>query len=108
VEAWRSPPGRGSLFGHDRRAEVRQRGPTVMSDNLEAWEVLHSPWSLIGTIVRTSGKGGRITCEPKNLEHLLRRPAILKMDPMDFLTGWSNGAVACWPRGNAPGVPTPT
>jgi hypothetical protein len=79
-----------------------------MSDNLEAWEVLHSPWSLIGTIVRTAGKGGKITCEPKNLEHLLRRPAILKIDPMDFLTGWSNGVVACWPKGEAPDATTTT
>jgi hypothetical protein len=66
-----------------------------MSDNLEAWEVIHSPWSRIGTIVRTGGKGGKITCEPKNLEQLLRGPTILKQDPMDFLTGWSNGVVAC-------------
>ena len=106
MEAWRSPPGRGSLFGHHRRTGVRQRGPTVISGNLEAWEVLHSPWSRIGTIVRTGGKSGKITCEPKNLEQLLRRPAILKIDPMDFLTGWSPGAVACWPKGEAPGAPT--
>jgi hypothetical protein len=77
-----------------------------MSDNREAWEVLHSPWSLIGTIVRTGGKGGKITCGPKDLEQLLRRPAILKMDPMDYLTGWCNTAVPCWPKGEAPGAPT--
>ena len=79
-----------------------------MSDNLEAWEVLHSPWSKIGTIVRTGGKDGKITCKPQRPEQLLRRPTILKMDPMDFLTGWSNGAVACWPKGEAPGAPTTT
>jgi hypothetical protein len=79
-----------------------------MSDNLEAWEVIHSPWSRIGTIVRTGGKGGKITCEPKNLEQLLRGPTILKQDPMDFLTGWSNGVVACWPKGESPGAPRTT
>ena len=55
---------------------------------------------------RIGGKDGKITCEPRDLEQLLRRPAILKIDPMDFLTGWSNGAVACWPKGEAPGAPT--
>jgi hypothetical protein len=79
-----------------------------MAESLEVFDVIHSPWDLIGTIVRIGGKDGKITCEPKDLEQLLRRPAILKIDPMDFLTGWSNGAVACWPKGEAPGAPTPT
>jgi hypothetical protein len=79
-----------------------------MSDNLEVFDAIHSPWTPIGTIVRTGGKGGKITCEPKNLEQLLRGPTILKQDPMDFLTGWPNGAVACWPKGEAPGAPRTT
>jgi hypothetical protein len=77
-----------------------------MAESLEVFDVIHSPWDLIGTIVCIGGKDGKITCEPKDLEQLLRRPAILKIDPMDFLTGWSNGAVACWPKGEAPGAPT--
>ena len=79
-----------------------------MSDNLEVFDAIHSPWTPIGTIVRTGGKGGKITCEPKNLEQLLRGPTILKQDPMDFLTGWSNGVVACWPKGESPGAPRTT
>ena len=79
-----------------------------MAESLEVWEVIHKPWDKLGAIVRTGGKGGKITCKPKSLESLLRRPAILKIDPMDFLTGWSNGAVACWPKGEAPGRPTNT
>jgi len=79
-----------------------------MAESLEVFDVIHSPWDKLGTIVRTGGKGGKITCEPKDLEQLLRRPAILKMDPMVFLTGWSNGAVACWPNGEAPGAPKGT
>jgi hypothetical protein len=79
-----------------------------MAESLECWEVIHSPWTLIGTIARIGGKGGKITCKPKTLESLLRRPTILKMDPMDFLTGWSNGAVSCWPKGEAPGAPRTT
>jgi len=59
-------------------------------------------------LVRIGGRDGTITCEPKKLEPLLRRPMLLKLDPMDFLTGWSNGAVACWPKGEAPGAPTTT
>ena len=46
-----------------------------MSDDLEVWEVLHSPWSKLGTIVRTGGKGGTIACKPKSLESLLRNQA---------------------------------
>ena len=80
----------------------------MVSDYLVVYDVIHSPWDLIGTIVRTGGKGGKITCEPQRLEQLLRPPTILKRDPMDLLTGWSNGAVACWPRGQAPGAPTTT
>ena len=79
-----------------------------MAEQLDVFDVIHEPWDLLGTIVRTGGKGGKITCEPQRLEQLLRRPAILKMDPMEFLTGWSNGAVACWPKGEAPGAPTTT
>jgi hypothetical protein len=77
-----------------------------MSDYLVVYDVIHSPWSRIGTIVRTGGKGGKITCEPKNLEQLLGRPTILNQDPMDYLTGWSNGAVAVWPKGETPVAPT--
>ena len=76
MEAWRSPPGRGSLFGHDRRAEVRQRGPTVMSGNLEVFDAIHFPWTPIGTIVRTGRKGGKITCEPQ-------RPGATASPPSD-------------------------
>jgi hypothetical protein len=75
-----------------------------MSEYLVVYEVIHSPWSRIGTIVRTGGKDGKITCKPKDLESLLWRPELVKMDPMDFLTGWSNGVVACWPKGEAPGA----
>ena len=66
----------GSLFGHDRRAEVRQRGPTVMSGNLEVFDAIHSPWTPIGTIVRTGRKGGKITCEPQ-------RPGATASPPSD-------------------------
>jgi hypothetical protein len=45
-----------------------------------------------------------MTCTPPDLQCLLHRPTDLKMDPMDFLTGWSNGVVACWPKGEAPGA----
>ena len=79
-----------------------------MAESLECWEVIHSPWSLIGTIVRTGGKSGTIKCTPDRLKSLLRRPTLLKYDPMDSLTGWSNGAVSCWPKGEAPGAPTTT
>ena len=54
--------------------------------------------------VRRGGRHGTITCTPEGLDCLLRRPQLLGYDPMDFLTGWSNAAVACWPRGTAPGA----
>ena len=75
-------------------------------EELLVFDVLSKPWDLLGTIVRIGGRDGTITCEPKNLEPLLRRPKLLKLDPMEFLTGWSNGAIACWPKGTAPGAPT--
>jgi len=56
--------------------EVRQRGPTVMSGNLEVFDAIHSPWTPIGTIVRTGGKGGKITCEPQ-------RPGATASPPSD-------------------------
>jgi hypothetical protein len=77
-----------------------------MAESLEVWGVIRSPWKLLGTIVRIGGKSGTITCKPEDLESLLWRPELIKMDPMDFLTGWSNGVVACWPKGEAPGAPT--
>jgi hypothetical protein len=60
-----------------------------MAESLQVWDVVHSPWDFIGTIVRTGGKDGKITCKSQRREQLLRRLAILKMDPMDYLTGWS-------------------
>jgi len=57
-----------------------------MAESLEVWDVIHEPWDLLGTIVRPGGKSGKITCKPKSLESLLRRPAILKIDPMDLLS----------------------
>ena len=47
-----------------------------MAESLEVWNVLHTPWKLDGTIVRTGGKGGKITCKPKDLESLLRKPEL--------------------------------
>jgi hypothetical protein len=77
---------------------------TVISESLEVYDVLHTPWDLIGTIERTGSKTGKIVCKPQKLESILRRPTLLKEDPMDWLTGWSNGAVACWPKGEGPGA----
>jgi hypothetical protein len=78
------------------------------SESLEVWEVLQKPWKKMGTIVRQGGRNGEIVCTPPDLEFLLNRPNILGYDPMDYLTGWCNTAVACWPKGEAPGAPTPT
>jgi hypothetical protein len=33
-------------------------------------------------------------------------PTLLGYDPMDYLTGRCNTAIACWPEGKAPGAPT--
>ena len=44
---------------------------------------------------------------PERHDHLhTARPLLLGYDPMDYLTGWGNGAIACWPKGEAPGAPT--
>jgi hypothetical protein len=76
------------------------------SESLEVWEVIHKPWKKMGTIVRLGGRSGTIVCTPPDLEFLLNRPRILGYDEMDFLSGWSNSAVSCWPKGTAPGAPT--
>jgi hypothetical protein len=77
------------------------------SESLEVWGDLYSPtWERLGTIVRRGGRHGKIVCTPEGLDCLLRRPQLLGYDPKDFLTGWSNAAVACWPRGTAPGAPS--
>jgi hypothetical protein len=34
------------------------------------------------------------------------RSQLLAYDPRDYLTGWSNTAVAVWPKGKAPGAQT--
>jgi hypothetical protein len=47
-----------------------------MSGNLEVFDAIHSPWTPIGTIVRTGGKGGKITCEPQ-------RPGATASPPSD-------------------------
>jgi hypothetical protein len=70
---------------------------------LEAWSVLQTPWKKLGTIIRKGRRTGTIVCTP---DCLLRRPQLLGYDPMDYLTGWCNTAVACWPKGEAPGAPT--
>ena len=77
------------------------------SESLEVWAVHRSPepWERLGTIVRRGGRHGKIVCTPEGLDCLLRRPQLLGYDPMDFLTKWTNCAVACWPRGEAPGAP---
>jgi hypothetical protein len=75
------------------------------SESLKVWAVNNgTPWKKLGTIIRRGGRHGTITCTPEGLDCLLRRPQLLGYDPMDFLTGWSNAAVACWPRGTAPGA----
>jgi hypothetical protein len=79
------------------------------SESLEVWAVNNgTPWTKVGTIIRRGGRHGTITCTPKSLECLLRRPALLGYDPMDFLCRWTNCALACWPKGKAPGAPTTT
>ena len=76
------------------------------SESLEVWDVLQKPWGKMGTIIRVGGRNGKIVCTPPDLEFLLNRPRILGYDPIDLLTGWCNTAVACWPKGTAPGAPT--
>ncbi len=76
------------------------------SESLEVWAVNREPWEKLGTIIRPGGRHGTITCTPESWSCLLRRPQLLGYEPMDFLTGWCNTAVACWPRGTAPGAPT--
>ena len=84
---------------------TRKRGELPHgSESLEVWSVLSDPWTRLGTIIRSGGRSGTITCEPSDLGELLRRPGLLKVDPMDWLTGWSNGGVACWAKGTAPGA----
>jgi hypothetical protein len=76
------------------------------SESLEVWAVNNgTPWTKLGTIIRHGGRHGTIVCTPEGLDCLLRRPQLLGYDPMDFLTKWTNCAVACWPRGEAPGAP---
>ena len=77
------------------------------SESLEVWAVHRSPepWERLGTIVRRGGRHGKIVCTPEGLDCLLRRPQLLGYDAMDYLTGWCNTAVACWPKGEAPGAP---
>jgi hypothetical protein len=78
------------------------------SESLEVWSDLYKPtWTRLGTIVREGGRHGRIVCTPESLECLLRRPQLLGYDAMDWLSGWSNAAVACWPKGEAPGQKPP-
>jgi hypothetical protein len=54
------------------------------------------------------GRNGTITCAPPDLDCLLNRPSLLSYDPTDYLTGWCNTAVACWPKGEGPGAPATT
>jgi hypothetical protein len=77
------------------------------SESLEVWAVHLSPqpWERLGTIIREGGRTGTIVCTPESLSCLLRRPQLLGYDEMDYLTGWSNVAVAVWPKGEAPGAP---
>jgi len=75
---------------------------------LEVWSVLDRPWTKLGTIVCQGGRSSRIVCTPPDLDCLLNRPKLLGYDPMDYLTGWYNTAVACWPKGEAPGAPKTT
>jgi hypothetical protein len=65
------------------------------SENVEVWEVLQKLWKKMGTIERHGGRDGKIVCTPPDLKFLLNRPNILGYDPMDYLTGWCNTAVAC-------------
>jgi hypothetical protein len=76
------------------------------AESLEVWRVLQTPWKKLGTIVRKGGRNGTITCTPPDLDCLLNRPKLLGYDPMDYLSGWSNAAVACWLKGKAPGAPS--
>ena len=66
---------------------MRANEPTTATEQLDVFDVLSNPWDLLGTVVRTGGKVGTITCKPKNLEQLHRRPMLLKQDPIDFLSG---------------------
>ena len=92
---------------HDEESAARPTPPPLPhgSESLEVWSVLEKPWQRMGTIVRQGGRDGEIVCTPPDLEFLLNRPNILGYDPMDYLTGWCNTAVACWPKGEAPGAP---
>jgi hypothetical protein len=77
------------------------------SESLEVWGVNNGrPWSRLGTIIREGGRRGTIVCTPPHLDCLLRRPSLLGYDAMDYLTAWSNTAVAVWPKGEAPGAPS--
>ena len=91
------------------KAERIERGqPKTIpqgSESLEVWRTNIKPWEKMGTIIRRGGRHGSITCTPELLSCLLRRPQLLGYDEMDYLTGWCNIAVACWPKGEAPGAP---
>lgn len=92
-------------------ADSGQRPPPIPegSESLEVWAVNNgTPWTKLGTIIRRGGRHGTIVCTPEGLDCLLHRPAMLGYDAMDYLTGWTNCAVACWPKGTAPGAPTNT
>ena len=65
------------------------------AESLEVWEVIHSPWKKLGTIIREGSRDGTIVCTPPDLDCLLNRPKLLGYDPMDYLTGWCNTAIAC-------------
>jgi hypothetical protein len=60
----------------------------------------------LGTIIRKGGRNGTIVCVPPSLDCLLHCPSLPGYDAMEYLTGWCNTAVACWPKGEAPGAPT--
>jgi len=56
----------------------------------------------MGTIMRSSGRDGKIVCEPPCLVCLLRRPRLTDTVPMDSVTGRSKGMVSVWTKGTAP------
>ncbi|MGO9333497.1 MAG: hypothetical protein ACLQCU_05515 [Acidimicrobiales bacterium] len=97
----------------DTPPRLRETPPPIPqgSESLEVWDVRSSfdgPWIKLGTIIRKGGRNGKIVCTPESLDCLLNRPRMIGYDPMDYLTSWSNGGVAVWPKGTAPGAPTST
>jgi hypothetical protein len=59
------------------------------------WSDLYKPtWTRLRTIIRRGGRHGKIVCTPESLSCLLRRPALIGYDAMDWLTRWGRRVLA--------------